>query len=515
MPQQSAAKETQEAASNKTQLPTSETFQQSASKTSKQSASATPEQAVLKPLHSHASQTLEPNIPQTSQPSASEKSGLRVDRQDIPEMSQPSTPKTPQRDVPRMSQLAATNTSQQDFSKTSQPHAVHGSQQPASMEFQQAAAGPSQQPIFKKPLIPASKMRQIPATGNILVKKGTQAAPAVLGRRLPQTGGPPRALGYGAFSPKNQRSRVGSRPPGRPLFPHVKYGISRDSLEPFVGANSLQASSGERANPYIVSEDEYTTFPLIPAQKREQGRTVYGRIASIYQEAWYTINTTEGVPAWIKTRPAEEMLKQVATSDPVLLLRGMSAEELMEIPLMAMLNPSYSLPRSHPFYVERDDPIATAAVETQTGPSSPKALKHPAKAGLAGSSEIKGAFGAKEDKKHSGKKLLKDYSDSAADSEKLGRKKRLTQHQNPDAKDGSKAKGASKATYKPETKNVDVEMVDAEVSTRHARERRRSVETAEEAIADEEAQYESDHALEDSDGLDSNGKSIPHSKSAA
>ena len=98
----------------------------------------------------------------------------------------------------------------------------------------------------------------------------------------------------------------------------------------------------------------YTRFPLTARQAQDQDTTLYAVNSRKFQEAWRTLNETEGVPDYMKTPQAEEMLKHVVTVNPASIVLGMTAQQLANHGYLKMLNPNFQLPPNHPYAGRRN-----------------------------------------------------------------------------------------------------------------------------------------------------------------
>ena len=98
----------------------------------------------------------------------------------------------------------------------------------------------------------------------------------------------------------------------------------------------------------------YTRFPLTARQAQDQDTTLYAVNSRKFQEAWRTLNETEGVPDYMKTPQAEEMLKHVVTVNPASIVLGMTAQQLANHGYLKMLNPNFQLPPNHPYSGRRN-----------------------------------------------------------------------------------------------------------------------------------------------------------------
>ena len=123
---------------------------------------------------------------------------------------------------------------------------------------------------------------------------------------------------------------------------------SPSAPEHVLQGNSDFADSTGDQYPYDYN-NHYTRVPLSERQLREQCHTLYGKNSSRFQEAWCTLHSNPDVPAWFKTDQAEEMVKHVATVNPLSLRPKMTAQELMELPYLSTLSPYIKLPDDHPF----------------------------------------------------------------------------------------------------------------------------------------------------------------------
>ena len=124
------------------------------------------------------------------------------------------------------------------------------------------------------------------------------------------------------------------------------------------GLDAPQEQSADRSIGYGIAPpvkfqpkngNVYTRFPLTDRQSQDQDNTLYAKNSRKFQEAWQTLNETEGVPSYMKTPQAEEMLKHVVTVNPFSLESGMTASQLQGHWYLKMLNPEFKLPKHHPY----------------------------------------------------------------------------------------------------------------------------------------------------------------------